>query len=281
MKYVEVYRFGLMRLKENNIDNADFDNRILFENCFGMGRNQFAINGENQADDDLIKKFLKDIELRIEGQPLQYIIGNWEFMGLSFNVGKGVLIPREETEILVNTALDYLKNRSNKKVVFDLCSGSGCVGISVAYFCKNCDVYLIEKSLEALQYLKKNVEMFGLENIFVINGDITNGFESFNLPNPDIILSNPPYIKSDEIKTLQIEVRLEPEIALDGGEDGLYFYRILEQKWAPSLNKHGMMAVEIGDNQDKEVCKIFEQKFKTIRQKQDFSKIIRVIQALR
>jgi len=277
MKYAEAYRYGAKKLKENGVDNAEFDNRMIFENCFGLDRTQLVIKGEHKAPQGKQEKFLNDIDARISGEPLQYILGVWEFMGFEFFVGKGVLIPREETELLVQEVQKDLEKSSDEKIVFDLCSGSGCVGISIAKICKNCKVYLIEKSQDALKYLKKNATESKLANITIIEGDITKGFEYFDLPQPNIIVSNPPYIKSNDINELQNEVKREPLMALDGGDDGLYFYRILAQKWMPYISENGMIAVEIGDGQDYDVCAIFSQASSNVTKKQDFSEIMRVI----
>ncbi|MGI6267566.1 MAG: peptide chain release factor N(5)-glutamine methyltransferase [Acutalibacteraceae bacterium] len=277
MTYSQIYKHGAEKLRQNNVENFNFDNRIIFENIFGLDRVQLAIKGEQSAPKDEINNFLKCIDERINGKPLQYIIGVWEFMGLDFFVGDGVLIPREETEILVKEVQKELQNSRSEKIIFDLCSGSGCIGISIAKLCKNCKVYLIEKSPIAIKYLEKNIKQYGLQNVVAINSDITKGFEFFDLPNPDIIISNPPYIKSDEIKELQKEVQKEPIMALDGGDDGLYFYKILAEKWAPYLCEKGMIAVEIGDEQEKDVCDIFSKVYSNIETKQDFNEINRVV----
>lgn len=277
MKYSDAYRYGLKKLKNSGVDNAEFDNRMIFENCFGLDRTQLAIKGEQQAQKDNENKFLNDLDARISGEPLQYILGLWEFMGFNFHVGKGVLIPREETELLIREVNKELEKSSDEKIIFDLCSGSGCIGISIAKLCANCKVYLIEKSKDAIKYLEKNVSESNLSNITIVKGDITKGFKYFNLPQPDIIISNPPYIKSNDIKELQNEVKREPIMALDGGNDGLDFYKVLAQKWMPYILENGMIAVEIGDGQADDVCTIFSQVFSKITKKQDFSEIMRVI----
>ena len=277
MTYSQIYKQGAEKLRQNDVENSDFDNRVIFENIFGLDRVRLAIKGEQNAPKDEIDSFFKCIDERISGKPLQYIVGVWEFMGFDFFVGDGVLIPREETEILVKEVQKELQNSKSEKVIFDLCSGSGCIGISIAKLCENCKVYLIEKSPLAIKYLEKNIKQYGLQNVVVINSDITRGFDFFDLPNPDIIVSNPPYIKSGEIKKLQKEVQKEPKMALDGGDDGLYFYKILAEKWAPYLCEKGMIAVEIGDEQEKDVCDIFSEVYSIIETKQDFNEINRVV----
>ena len=163
------------------------------------------------------------------------------------------MIPRPETEELVEKAIDYIKTLG-KCTVYDLCAGSGCIGLSIAKKCKNAFVYLIEKSEDALLYLKKNAK--GIENVKIIQGDICKSDSFFEIENADIIISNPPYIKSDDIACLQCEVLKEPLMALDGGKDGLDFYRIINDNWNNKLNKNGKLFLEIGDEQGKDILQI-------------------------
>lgn len=277
MKYIEVYKNGISQLKSANNENAVFEVRCIFQKCFNMNRYELALSENSEAPLDGCEYFNEIIKRRKSQEPLQYILGSWEFMGLEFDVGKGVLIPRPETELLVETAIDEI--RKTQKTVFDLCAGSGCIGLSIAYFCSDCDVYLIEKSKDALKYLKLNTKKYELSNVHIIEGDITDGFESFNLPNPHIIVSNPPYIKTDEIDTLQTEVLYEPKMALDGGADGLYFYKVLSEKWMPYILANGILSVECGENQYIDIEKLFLKHSDNINIKRDFNGIIRIITA--
>ncbi len=208
---------------------------------------------------------------RTAGEPLQYILGEWEFYSLPFSVGPGVLIPRPDTEMLVDKAIEFIGER--KVGVADLCAGSGCVGIAVAASCKNASVTAVEKSDLAFRYLEKNIKRNKVR-VTAVKGDITEGsFGEF-----DVILSNPPYIKAAVIPTLSREVQHEPRLALDGGEDGLFFYRAILDNWLCRLKKGGMLAVEIGFDQADEVKALFlEAGLKNIGEKRDYGNNQRVI----
>ena len=189
------------------------------------------------------------VKRRLSGEPLQYILGEWEFYGLPFLVGEGVLIPRPDTETLIDAVLPLINKDS---AVLDLCSGSGAVAVTLKKL-KGASVTALEKSPDAVKYLIKNARL-NKTDIKIIEGDIFD----FSPPQKyDLIVSNPPYIKTEDIKTLQIEVQKEPLMALDGGTDGLMFYRKIAQ-FVPCLKKDGAMAVEIGYDMAKEVAGIFE-----------------------
>lgn len=278
MTYIEAYRKGIKTLKQNNISDYNFDNRLIFENIFGINRVQLMINESQQVSEEKLNIYLKDIKRRSQNEPLQYILGSWEFMQQEFKVGEGVLIPREETEILVNKAIEIL-NQSDEKnpVVYDLCSGSGCIGISIARFVPNAKVYLIEKSEEALFYLKQNVKSSELSNIVIKKCDITISEDFKDLQECDLLVSNPPYIKTDDINTLQSEVRKEPKMALDGGNDGLFFYNSIYNGWIDKIKKSGFIIFEIGEKQAEQILEIYEPKCKLISKIKDFSNIYRTL----
>ncbi len=274
----EVYRYAAYKLKEAGIENAVYDAKIIFETVFGVSYSQLVLNPEMPYDEKLIKKLDTLLDERMEGRPLQYIIGEWDFMGFTFRVGEGVLIPRSETEILVEYAVEKLRNVS-KPVVFDLCSGSGCIGLSVKKLLPEARIFMIEKSNEALQYLNMNRIELGLaRETIVIKGDITKGYDGFSsLPKPDVILSNPPYIKSSDISALQKEVQFEPSMALDGGEDGYDFYKCLAEKWLPYINDDGFIAVECGEEQAEEISRMFENYCSETEILNDYSDIQRIV----
>lgn len=251
----ELYRQGAEMLDYAFVENAFFDARWLVEKALGINSTQFALKKDKEVSKKVEVEFLSLIRRRISGEPLQYILGEWEFMGYPFTVGEGVLIPRPETELLVDFAKDFLKDKKSP-VVFDLCSGSGCIAISVAKLFPKAKVYAVEKSTEALGYLKKNVKLNKTKNVEIISGDIADRRLLQGIV-PDLILSNPPYIKSEEILTLQKEVQREPSMALDGGADGLDFYKILASDWLSRLPKGGVMAVECGEAQAEDVSQLF------------------------
>ncbi len=211
------------------------------------------------------------LQRRIAGEPLQYILGEWEFYDLPFFVGEGVLIPRPDTETLAEFAID--RAGTEETTCMDLCSGSGCLAITVDKHCPNATVYAMEKSDEAYRYLEKNIER-NLSSVRAIKGDVLeDDFGEY-----DLIISNPPYIKTADLDTLQKEVKREPQMALDGGEDGLMFYRKIAEKWVPHLKSGGTLAVEIGIGQGNDVKKIFEKSgLKNIGSRNDLSGVERVI----
>ncbi len=251
----ELYRQGAEMLDYAFIENAFFDARWLVEKAVGIEPNQFALKKDKQASKKAEVEFLSLIRRRIAGEPLQYILGEWEFMGYPFYVGEGVLIPRPETELLVDFAKECLKGKTNP-VVFDLCSGSGCIAISIAKIFPKARVYAVEKSAEAFAYLKKNIKLNKVKNVEIIQGDIANS-ELLSGVKPDLILSNPPYVKTDEIPSLQKEVQHEPVIALDGGKDGYDYYNILASQWLSKVPAGTVAAVECGEGQAEDVSQMF------------------------
>lgn len=254
MTVSELLKKGTGLLKKHGIENYANEARWIFEAVFECTREYPVFHSDDEADCDKSAEYLKMISERANGIPVQYVIGSWDFYGETFRVGEGVLIPRPETEILVDYALGYLENIENP-VIFDLCSGTGCVGLSVAKLRPDAKVYLFEKSDEALKYLVANKDNLMCGNAEIIHADIFNGFSSFGLPKPHLILSNPPYIETDEIQSLQPEVLIEPSMALDGGKDGLDFYRAIADLW---LRDCGCtIAVECGEGQADSVKNLF------------------------
>lgn len=274
MTVAELLKKGKELLKEQKIENYQNEARWIFEAVFGCGSEYAIFHAAGEADAEKSDEFIDKIAKRASGYPVQYVIGSWDFYGESFKVGEGVLIPRPETELLVDFALDYLKKKSNP-VVFDLCAGSGCIGLTVAKQRPDSKVYLFEKSSDALEYLIANKKQLGCGNAEVIHGDIFGGFKSFDVPKPDLILSNPPYIETDEVPTLQSEVLLEPRMALDGGADGLDFYRAIAEKWLKGCGCAA--AVECGEGQAKLIKALFSDVCASTDVIADFNGIERVV----
>lgn len=273
----ELYNLGKKKLSEACIEDFEFDSRCLLEFCLSIGTTDFLLSKNNAVDSETEKEYFRLIERRTAGEPLQYILGKWEFMGLPFYVGEGVLIPRPETELLVEFAVDFLKDKKNP-IVFDLCSGSGCIAISVAKLVKNASVFAVEKSSEAFGYLKKNISLNSADNVTALNGDIFDKKILCDIT-PDLILSNPPYIRSEDINTLQLEVRKEPVMALDGGDDGYDFYRELADNWLVRLSDSGAIAVECAEDQTETISKMFGKVGKKISVINDLSGLPRVVTA--
>lgn len=279
MMISELEKLGSQKLRASGKENSDFDARCLLEFVLNLNPTQYLLNRSEEVDSVCAEKFLSLVERRSNGEPLQYILGKWEFMGLPFYVGEGVLIPRPETEMLVEFALDFLKDKKNP-VVIDLCSGSGCIAISVAKHLPNAKVYAVEKSDLAFSYLKKNIWLNCVFNVSAVHGDI---FDSTLLSDikPDLILSNPPYIRSPEIASLQSEVRNEPSMALDGGEDGLVFYREIANGWLDRLGTGGAIAVECAEDQTEDIIRLFSEKTKYAEAFNDPSGLPRMVTAIK
>ena len=277
MTVKELYKAVKDKLEAGNIDSADFEARIIICEILGFSASDLFIKLNDGVDADVSDKALLLCEKRLKGEPLQYLIGKWDFMGRTFKVGEGVLIPRPETEILCEKVIDVLKNKKDA-VVYDLCSGSGCIGITLKNECPDIDIFLVEKSPKALSYLMKNASEL-MKNTFytIINGDIfkTELFELY--PDADLIVSNPPYIKSDEVPLLQKEVTFEPEMALDGGEDGLDFYRAIINDWSKKLKPDGEIFFEIGEDQGKAVSDLFKEIGFDSRVIKDYNNLDRIV----
>lgn len=253
------YREAIKLLRDAGCDSPEFDAQQLISYCFGLNKTQLLMNSGTAVDEIKLIHFNDCVSRRCNHEPLQYIIGMWDFHKFSFKVGEGVLIPRPETEILVDFAVEKIQ-KHNYTVVFDLCCGSGCIGLSIAKLCPSVKVYCADISDKALEYTRQNEELLGADNVTVIKTDILESTGFFGLPRPDIVISNPPYIRSSDIKGLQEEVSFEPQLALDGGEDGLMFYRALSEIWYPFINRGGYLAMECGEDQAEDIVSLFVNK---------------------
>ncbi|MBQ6164024.1 MAG: peptide chain release factor N(5)-glutamine methyltransferase [Clostridia bacterium] len=256
MKLSDVCDAGLKALKVGGVEDASFDCSCLFYDVFGVKRAELFLR-DGEARQDKIDEFVSKINMRVHGRPLQYILGKWDFYDMTFFVGEGVLIPRPETETLVELALAHIGERKGLRV-FDLCTGSGCIGLTLAKKCPDCDFTLLDISPEALSYAEKNRAACAAENVRIAEYDIRLGFEGLDTDDrPDVILSNPPYVPSGELPGLQREVRREPLLALDGGESGLDLYPVIAEKWLPWLSDGGFAAVECGEGQAETIASLF------------------------
>lgn len=219
---------------------------------------------------------LELIEKINRGYPLQYVLGEWEFFGYNFKVGEGVLIPRQDTETLCDEIIKLVDKRESLNII-DLCSGSGCIAITIDKQCRNNNIYAIEKSELAFEYLKENIKI-NKSNVKAIKNDIFNINEYEKMPEFDIIISNPPYLTKNDMENLQKEVEYEPEMALYSQDDGLFFYENITKLWKSKLKVNGILAFEIGLNQHDDVEKIFfKNSFINVCKIYDLCGIIRVI----
>ena len=231
-------------LSEAEIEAPGLEARLLIEGATGMNRASQIANSNSEISGEIQEKLISMAQKRAEHLPLQYILGKWSFMGFEFKVGEGVLIPRDDTEVLAGLCLDYLK-ASDGKTALDLCAGSGAISVVLDKLA-NADVTAVELSDKAYNFLLENIKG---TNIKPHKGDIFECYRDFEAKSFDLIASNPPYIKTDEIETLQTEVGYEPKTALDGGADGLDFYRAIARRWTPLLKSGGAMAFELGEGQ--------------------------------
>lgn len=271
----EIYQSGLKLLENNNIENSKFEAQSLLQKAFSLDRVGFIIHKTDKADENCSHNFLNFIEKRISGEPLQYILGEWSFMGFDFKVGRGVLIPRDDTEVVVNLCIDFLENRADKKTV-DLCSGSGAIAVALDKI-SGAKVTAVEIDETAFSYLETNVKENN-SSVKPVMADALKICDTFADGGLDLIVSNPPYIKSADIETLQKEVQLEPKLALDGGEDGCDFYREIVNRWSRKLKKGGALAFELGEGQADAVKALMtEQGFSDFKILLDFGGVQRAI----
>lgn len=271
-----------------DVPDSEFDKLCILEDIGGVSRERLMLHSEDVISDGTSARVLDCARRRATGYPLQYILGSWEFYGLKFSVGEGVLIPRSDTETLVDTALERLEKlySGEKMHIIDLCSGSGCIAVSLAKkLADKAQVYGVELSGEAFPYLAENVRNNGVD-VKLLRGDVMNGMLLDNFRSEetgeyipvDCIVSNPPYLTDDEMESLQKEVTFEPEAALYGGNDGLKFYRVIACLWKELIRDGGMLIFEVGDAQWEQVSKILEDNgFSDIFTARDGADCVRVV----
>lgn len=242
------------------IDDIPLKVRLLLENVLKMNKFDLVINHTKEATKEQEIEFKLGLEKLKNNVPIQYITNHQEFMKLNFYVDENVLIPQPDTEILVEEVLKYVKqynelvNSTFPIKILDLCTGSGAIAISLAKYIDNCEVTATDISSKAIQVSKLNAEKNLVNNkITFIESDMFNNLKDLKF---DIIVSNPPYIESDIISTLSPEVQKEPHIALDGGHDGLKFYKTIIENYKNHLNKNGKIFLEIGYNQKESVIEL-------------------------
>jgi release factor glutamine methyltransferase len=259
------------------------ETELLFTEVLGCSRMELYQEKKKPVSRENLSRISRVLRRRISGEPIQYILGHTEFMGLEFSVNPDVLIPRPDTEVLVEAVLNYVTNSLDYKFggprILELGTGSGCIAVSLARSLSASDITATDISLAALEVAEDNAWKNGVENR--INFYACDLFGSPRLRGQiyDLIISNPPYIKSKVIPTLEKEVQFEPRVALDGGEDGLDFYRRIIREAPPYLERGGLLVLEIGFEQKKEVERIFDssQIFKVKEVIKDYNNIDRVI----
>lgn len=276
MTYWECYEQGCRTLQAAGIEEAALDARLLLEAVCGTDRNDLLVHGEQQVAPEAEEKYLNWIRQRAEHIPLQQLTGEQGFMGLTFNVNEHVLIPRQDTEILVE---EVLKELHDGMRVLDMCTGSGCILLSLLHYSNDCEGLGVDLSAEALEVAGRNVLKVltpeKAEHAHFLQSDLFEKVEG----KFEIIVSNPPYIASAEVEKLMPEVRdHEPRMALDGTEDGLYFYRRIIEEAGKHLVSSGMLFFEIGYDQGQAVSELMRTEgYCEVQVVQDYAGLDRVV----
>lgn len=244
---------GMIMLKSNNVESPKLKARLLLQYVLDKPRQYIIVYDNKEIDKQQQWQYFVNIEKLTKGIPLQHITHRQEFMKMDFFVDENVLIPRPDTEILVEEVIK-IAQKYNSPRILDLCTGSGAIAISLKKFVPNADITAVDISEKALEIAQKNAKKLKTKINF-LKSDL---FDKLDNKKFDIIVSNPPYIRKDEIKKLSEEVQKEPKIALDGGEDGLDFYRIITEQAINYLKTGSLLCFEIGYNQKNDVIKIIE-----------------------
>ena len=260
------------------IEFSSFEAKELVGKVFSCSSTDILLDKKVEPTPEQEELLSELVARRLSGEPLQYLLGEWDFYRRKFFVGEGVLIPRADTEVLIEAVLPFLRQQK-EKTVLDLCSGSGCIAVTLAEEVPGAQVTAVELSEKAFVYLRKNNALYG-EKAELIQGDALKDETvqgSFSL-----IVSNPPYLSKKDMDELQREVSFEPAMALYGEEDGLLFYRELTKLYAKKLNPGGMLAYEIGEGQETAVKTFMEQNgLSDVRYYNDYGSITRVVTAIK
>ncbi|MBR3630185.1 MAG: peptide chain release factor N(5)-glutamine methyltransferase [Oscillospiraceae bacterium] len=264
-------------LIQASIPDAAFDVRCMIEQVTGCRYEKLLLTGIPAEDESPLRNMA---QRRAFGEPLQYILGEWEFFGMRLFVGKGVLIPRPDTEVLVENVLHWCKGKQELRVL-DLCTGSGCIALALQKHLPDAQVHALDLSEDALAYARRNAAYHRLPVILHQGNALTvqspQEFGSF-----DVIVSNPPYLTAQEMTQLQREIRFEPASALAAGEDGLTFYRSITSCWKAALRPGGLLAYEIGEQQGEAVSGILQDNgFSAIQILKDYAHHDRVVTGIK
>ncbi len=276
MTISDAIKKGMIELKNDNIEEPKLKSRLLMQYVLNETRQYVIVNDMENLEKNKEKQYFEGIKILKKGIPIEHITHQKEFMKLNFFVDKNVLIPRQDTEILVEEVIKIAKRISAKKIL-DLCTGSGAIAVSLAKYLPQTEITAIDISNDALKIAKKNAVSNNVENqITFISSDM---FTNLNEEKFDIIVSNPPYIKTNVIKKLDIQVKNEPYIALDGGEDGLDFYKKIINESYQYLKCNGYLCLEIGFDQKFDVIELIEnaEKFEGTYSKKDLFDNDRII----
>lgn len=282
--YKQAYVWGVKELEQAGIAEADTDARLLLEYVCKTDRNTLLVHGDRVLSAEEYESYVNYISKRKTHVPLQYITGVQNFMGLEFAVNEHVLIPRQDTEILVEEVMQHLHDGMR---ILDMCTGSGCILLSLLYYSNDCSGIGVDISADALQVAEQNAERVGKLKNSTISAEFiqSNLFEQLDeqAGSFEIIVSNPPYIQSDVIETLMPEVKdFEPHMALDGRADGLYFYREIIGQAGKYLAGGGALFFEIGYDQGAAVKRLMEAAgYLDVEVVKDFAGLDRVVYGIR
>lgn len=278
MNIREAIKTGMNMIKEKNIEDATLKSKMIMENVLGQNRQYIIANDLNQLDYEQEKEYFFEIEKLLENNPIEYITNKKEFMNLELYVNQDVLIPRQDTEILVEEVINIFQNIKAENIqILDMCTGSGAIAIALAKNVEKCIVDAVDISSGALEVVKKNIVKNKVEaRVNIINSDL---FSKVSNKKYNLIVSNPPYIERNVIENLDKQVQKEPIIALDGGEDGLDFYKKIINEASSYLESNGYLCFEIGYNQKNEVQNLLSNsgKYQNIYCKKDLCGNDRVI----
>ena len=274
-----LYEQGVGILNRSSVDDAGYNAACMLEQLFGYSKVDILLMPDKELPYSVCNGFISACKRRADGEPLQYILGKWEFMGIEFSVNPSVLIPRADTETVVEYIIDNCKNNGR---VLDMCCGSGCIGLAIKHFFPDADVTLSDVSEKALQVAQLNAKTLGI-NVNTEIADLLCGSSAYFADDSfDVIVSNPPYIRTADMDMLSREVRHEPKLALDGGKDGTDFYRALILNWKSALKPGGEMVLETGYDTAQAVWDLFvECEYCDIRTRRDYNGIVRCISAKR
>ena len=278
--YNDVYLRVRKNLKAAGVEASELEARLIVSHCAKRSKEDLLAMGKIFATDPIIKRKIEEsLERRLNGEPLAYVLGEWEFYGINIKVNEHVLIPRIDTEVLARETINLLNRKVWQTRLLDLCAGSGCIGLAVAANVPSCRIVMIDSSEKALAVCRQNMLSTNLSrHITAMDADILIKPPAI-LGEYDVIVSNPPYIPTGDVEKLDNSVKdYEPAEALDGGEDGLTYFRAIAENWRKLLKKGGHLALECGEGQSASVRYILKQNgFGDIKTYKDTLGIERVI----
>jgi len=279
MTIFEAYNSTKKKLMDAGIEDYVFEAKQIIKHITGLNATQILTLYNNKLTQFQENNLVALIHQREVRYPLQYIFGEWDFYGRPYTVGPGVLVPRADTETVIESALEYLKEIEAPEIL-DLCAGSGCIGITLAKEKEDSKVLMVEKYMEAFRYTLKNLELNLAANAKATMGDI---FEKTGADNRyDLIVSNPPYIPENEMKDISPETKYEPETALIARDGGMEFYKAITENYTESLKDGGMLLFEVGINDSEKVAEILKNEgYCDIKVKKDLNGIDRAVSGIK